>query len=55
MNKQTEAEQGPINKNPENIPADAVLLGEGSLSFPVLLFDECKEKADKESEKDAGA
>ena len=58
MNKWSEtkkAEKEPVDKSPEKIPADAVLLGEGSLSFQVLLFDECEEMPDKENKKDTGA
>ena len=55
MNKRAKTEKKPVDKDSGKIPADAVLLGEGSLSFQVLLFDECEETPDKENKKDTGA
>ena len=48
MNKWT-AERGSVDKNSGKTPGDAVLLGEGSLSFQVLLFDEYGENTVKEN------
>ena len=53
--KTKKAEKESLDKSPGKISADAVLLGEGFLSFQVLLFDKYEETPDKENKKDTGA